>query len=215
VLVVLSGRPYALGAVADGAAAIVQGFFPGQLGGEAVAGVLTGVANPSGRLPVSIPRHPGGQPGTYLAATLGRRHAMSVVDPTPLFAFGSGIGYTTFEWGEATVVTAGPESRQDGGESVPLPHRAAGQATAGEGPAWPVDGEAKVAVPVRNSGDRAGSDVVQLYLHDPVAQVVRPEMRLVGYTRVDLDAGESAVITLAYLSQPRLVLADVNAATVQ
>src|SRR5690606_20438590 len=66
VLVLLSGRPYALGKIAPRAAAVVQAFFPGEEGGSAVAGVLSGRVEVSGRLPVSIPRDPGGQPGTYL-----------------------------------------------------------------------------------------------------------------------------------------------------
>src|SRR4029453_10018252 len=71
VLVLLAGRPYALGAYVDRVAAILQGSFPGEGGGPAVAGVLTGKVCPSGRLPVSVPRSPGGQPWTYLAPVLG------------------------------------------------------------------------------------------------------------------------------------------------
>ena len=72
VLVLLTGRPYALGRYAVRAAAVVQAFFPGEEGGPAIAGVLSGRVTPTGRLPVSIPRDPTGQPGTYLAAPLGR-----------------------------------------------------------------------------------------------------------------------------------------------
>jgi len=170
VVVLLSGRPYALGSIvgdesADGAAAVVQAFFPGQLGGTALARVLSGVVNPSGRLPVSVPREPGSQPGTYLSAPLGQRTEVTNIDPTPLFGFGHGLSYSTFEWSKATVR----------GESL-----------------WPTDGTVRVGLRVTNTSPRSGTDVVQLYLHDPVAQVTRPVVRLIGYARVPLGPGESA-----------------------
>ncbi len=170
VVLLLTGRPYALGALLDEPtppAAVVQTFFPGQLGGRAVAEVLAGEVSPSGRLPVSVPRDPGGQPGTYLSAPLGLRSGVSNVDPTPAFAFGHGLSYASFAWEVA------PTERE-----------------------WPVDGEAHVEVTVRNTGTVAGADVVQLYLHDPVAQVTRPVVRLVGYARVELEPGETATVTL-------------------
>ena len=170
VLVLLTGRPYALGELGDRCAAVVQAFFPGQRGGEAVAEVLSGAVNPSGRLPVSMPAHPSGQPGTYLAARLGRLSSVSSADPTPAYPFGHGLAYTTFAWTDAAV-----EGVPAGGEAL-----------------WPVDGEVTVGVTVTNSGAVAGVEVVQLYLHDPVAQVVQPLERLVGYARVPLEPGESA-----------------------
>jgi beta-glucosidase len=177
VLVLLTGRPYAIGPLADDAAAVVQAFFPGQLGGQALAEVLTGAVSPSGRLPVSIPADASGQPGTYLSAPLGRRSGVSSVDPTAAFPFGHGLSYTSFSW--------------------------SARATSDE---WAVDGDAEVEVLVTNTGDRAGADVVQLYLHDPVAQVTRPVVRLVGYARVELEPGDSALVTFA-------VPADVTAFT--
>ncbi|MFC0527882.1 beta-xylosidase/alpha-l-arabinosidase [Phytohabitans kaempferiae] len=166
VLVLLTGRPYAIGDEYAAAAGIVQAFFPGQRGGEALAEVLTGAVNPSGRLPVGVPRDAGGLPATYLAPPLGRRTQVSSVDPTPVFPFGHGLSYTTFEWCDASGDTE-----------------------------WPVDGEATVRMTVRNTGERAGTEVVQLYLHDPVAQVTRPVVRLVGFTRVSLEPGEAARVT--------------------
>jgi len=106
VLVVLpGGRPYALGSIVgeqggEGAAAVVQAFFPGQLGGTALARVLSGAVNPSGRPPVSAPQEPASQPGTYLGAPLGRRTEVSNIDPTPLSGFGHGLTYSTFEYPE-------------------------------------------------------------------------------------------------------------------
>jgi beta-xylosidase len=177
VLVLLTGRPYALGAFADRLAAIVQAFFPGEEGGAAVAGVLSGRVCPSGRLPVSVPRRPGGQPATYLATTLGQRTEVSSVDPTPLYPFGHGLSYTTFDWRDVAV---------DGQPVVPSAIVECA-----------IDGALSVSVAVSNTGDRAGAEVVQLYLHDPVAQVTRPVVRLIGYARVPLSPGESRRVSFA------------------
>ncbi|MFJ1603078.1 glycoside hydrolase family 3 N-terminal domain-containing protein [Streptomyces sp. NPDC088253] len=166
VLVVLSGRPYALGRWADRCAAVVQAFFAGQEGGPAVAGVLSGRVNPSGRLPVSVPRERAGQPWTYLAPPLGQRGEASNLDPTPLFPFGHGLSYTTYDWQAPTV----------------------------DDTAFPTDGGTTLRLAVRNTGERAGTEVVQLYLHDPVGKVARPVARLVGYARVPLEAGASAEV---------------------
>ncbi|MGA5276518.1 glycoside hydrolase family 3 N-terminal domain-containing protein [Streptomyces cellulosae] len=162
VTVLLAGRPYALGRGAEESAAIVQSFFPGVAGTRAIAGVLSGRTNPSGRLPVSVPRTPGSQPTTYLGARLAQASEVSNIDPTPAFGFGHGLTYTTFAWSDLTV---------DAEEA-------------------PTDGEFTASLTVRNTGERAGTEVVQLYLHDPVASVVQPVQRLVGYTRVDLEPGE-------------------------
>ncbi|WEO95841.1 glycoside hydrolase family 3 N-terminal domain-containing protein [Streptomyces sp. FXJ1.172] len=163
VLVLLTGRPYALGRWQGRLGAVVQAFFPGEEGGPAVAGVLSGRVNPSGRLPVSVPRLPGGQPWTYLQPPLGLAGDVSSLDPTPLYPFGHGRSYTTFTWEDVR----GPE------------------------PVIPTDGSCDLSLTVRNTGDRAGAEVVQLYLHDPVASVTRPDMRLIGYQRVELPPGAS------------------------
>jgi len=166
VVTLLAGRPYALGAAVTDAAAIVEAFFAGEEGTTALAGVLSGRVEPSGRLPVSVPAGEGSQPTSYLASPLARRSDVSSVDPTAAFPFGHGIGYATFTW-------SGVES---------------GPASIG------TDGTARVAVRVANTGERPGTEVVQLYLHDPVASVVRPVQRLIGYARVELDAGAEAVV---------------------
>ncbi|MCT9089688.1 glycoside hydrolase family 3 C-terminal domain-containing protein [Streptomyces sp. ASQP_92] len=161
VVTLLAGRPYALGRAVREAAAIVQCFFPGEAGTQAVAGVLSGRVNPSGRLPVSIPAHPGVQPSTYLAARLAGASGVSSSDPTPAYGFGHGLGYSDFAWSGLVV-----ETDETG-----------------------TDGEFRLAFELRNIGERAGSEVVQLYLHDPVASVVQPVQRLIGYRRIKLAAG--------------------------
>ncbi|WP_392842053.1 glycoside hydrolase family 3 N-terminal domain-containing protein [Streptomyces sp. LN500] len=163
ILVLLTGRPYALGRWADRTAATVQAFFPGEEGGPALAGVLSGRVNPSGRLPVGVPHGPGGQPWTYLQPPLGLASGVSNLDPTPLHPFGHGLSYTSFEW--------------EAGAAAPAE--------------LPTDGSTDIELTVRNSGDREGAEVVQLYVHDPVAQTTRPESRLIGYARVQLAAGQA------------------------
>ncbi|MEV4640457.1 glycoside hydrolase family 3 N-terminal domain-containing protein [Actinoplanes sp. NPDC049548] len=164
IVVVVSGRPYALGAF-TAAAAMVQAFMPGEEGGAALAGVLSGRINPSGRLPVQIPRLPGGAPGTYLQPPLGANsEGVSNLDPTPLFGFGHGRSYTTYAYDDLTVSS----------------------------PEFPTDGTLTVSVRVRNTGARAGAEVVQLYLHDVQAEVTRPLRQLAGFARMPLAAGAAA-----------------------
>ncbi|MER5429141.1 glycoside hydrolase family 3 N-terminal domain-containing protein [Streptomyces sp. NPDC002588] len=167
VLIVSSGRPYAVGRFASTAAAMVQVFLPGEEGGRAVARLLSGGANFSGKLPVQIPTTPGGQPYTYLHPPLGDRQSfLSNLDPTPAFPFGHGLSYTTFAVDPLGV------------DREPVP----------------TDGEFTVRVRVRNTGTLAGAETVQLYAVDPVAQVTRPVRFLLGFVKVDLAPGEQAVV---------------------
>ncbi|MFF1835938.1 glycoside hydrolase family 3 N-terminal domain-containing protein [Streptomyces sp. NPDC058231] len=170
VLVLLTGRPYALGRWANRTAATVQAFFPGEEGGPALAGVLSGRVNPSGRLPIGVPQGPGGQPWTYLQPPLGLANGVSNLDPTPLHPFGHGLSYTSFAW--------------ESGDPVPAE--------------LPTDGSVDIELTVRNTGDRAGAEVVQLYVHDPVAQTTRPDVRLIGYARVELAAGEARRVRFGF-----------------
>ena len=169
VVVVVSGRPYALGDIADRVAGLVQAFIPGQEGAAAMAGVLSGRIVPSGKLPVQIPRHVGGQPGTYLQPALGSVESAGIsgLEAAPLFPFGYGASYTSFEVGDLRM------SATEIGN----------------------DGEFAATVRVRNTGDRAGDEVVQLYLHDVVAQIARPLKLLTGFARVSLEPGEAVDVT--------------------
>lgn len=165
ILVLVTGRPYALGAYAERTAAIIQAFMPGVEGSEAIAGVITGELNPSGRLPIGIPNNHGGQPGTYLAPSLAwHSDGISNLDPRPLYPFGHGLSYTSFELSEPALSAS----------------------------TMPTDGSLSYEVSVTNTGQRDGSHVVQLYLEDPWAEVVRPLKQLIGFVKVDLAAGQSA-----------------------
>jgi hypothetical protein len=169
VVVVVSGRPYALGDFVGRAAGLVQAFMPGEEGGAAIAGVLSGRLVPSGKLPVQIPRHAGGQPNTYLQPALGSVESAGIsdLDASPLFAFGFGGSYTRFEVDNLRLSAA----------------------------EIPTDGEFSVVVRVRNLGSRAGDEVVQLYLHDVLARVARPLKLLTGFARVSLEPGAGTDVT--------------------
>jgi beta-glucosidase len=168
VMVVLSGRPYAIDWAISGPAApaaVVQAFFPGEEGGRAIAAVLSGRVSPSGHLPVSLPRSAGAQPYSYLHPFLGGPNEITSADSTPVLPFGHGLTYTSFERFELS---------------------ADAEVAAG--------GTFEASVRVRNTGERAGTDVVQLYAHDVHASVTRPVAQLLGYQRVDLAPGEEVVV---------------------
>ncbi len=167
VAVLVTGRPYAIGDVADRMAAIVQAFFPGEEGGVALAEILTGRQVPSGKLPVELPGDPAAQPSSYLRSRLANQHPGSSVDPAPLFAFGHGLSYTTFRYTDLAIT---PEQT-------------------------PADAAAEISCTVRNTGAVAGTEVAQLYLGDPVAQVVRPQRWLAGFARVALAPGQARRVT--------------------
>ena len=165
VLVLLTGRPYAVGWALERCAAVVQAFFPGEEGGGAVAGVLSGRVNPSGRLPVSLPRPSGAQPYSYLHAPLGGDGEVTNLSSAPALPFGHGLSYTSFRHDDLEVLGV-PTTR----------------------------GGVRVTVRVTNTGGRAGDDVVQLYGRDPVASVTRPVAQLLGYRRIHLAPGDAAVV---------------------
>ncbi len=164
VLVLLVGRPYELSRQVARLAAVVCGFFPGEEGAFALADVLSGRVNPSGRLPVSFPAGGASQPATYLTPALGQRSTVSSVDPTPVFPFGHGLSYAPPRWIETTKRS--PEL-------------------------WPTDGRCQLAVTLRNEAGIATTEVVQVYLHDPVAEVARPLQQLIAAARVELAPGQS------------------------
>ncbi|WP_242683413.1 glycoside hydrolase family 3 N-terminal domain-containing protein [Rathayibacter sp. SD072] len=166
VLVLLTGRPYAIDWALSGASAVLQAFFPGEEGAGAIAGVVSGRVVPSGHLPVSLPRSAGAQPFSYLHPILGGPSDVTSADSTPVLPFGHGLSYTTFSRSELSV----------GSDEVAT------------------DGVITASVRVRNTGDRSGVDLVQLYARDVYASVTRPVAQLLGYARVELAAGEEAQV---------------------
>jgi beta-glucosidase len=171
-VILLNGRPLSVNNIAAKANALIEGWYLGQEGGTAMAEILFGDVNPSGHLPVSIPRAVGQLPMFYNFKPSAHRGYL-FEETTPLFAFGHGLSYTSFEIGSPRL------SRSDivPGESV------------------------TVQVDIKNNGARAGDAVVQLYIHDKVSSVTRPVKELKGFRRVSLNPGETR--TASFTLGPR------------
>jgi beta-glucosidase len=180
ILVVMNGRPLAVRWAADHVPAIVEAWFLGVETGHALADVLFGDANPSGKLPVTFPRSVGQVPIYYNHKNTGRppspeKYTSKYIDlpVSPLFPFGHGLSYTTFGYSDLRL----------GATSI-LP-----------------DGTLKVSVTVTNTGAREGAEVVQLYVHDEVASVTRPVRALAGFRRVTLRPGEARAVDFVLTSK--------------
>jgi beta-glucosidase len=163
-VVLINGGPVTVGWIKDNVPAIVEAWYPGEEGGNAVADVLFGDYNPSGRLPLtfyaSLDQLP---PFNDYDIRKGRTY-MYLKD-MPLFAFGHGLSYTTFEYSDLKV-----SSKVKPG------------------------GSTRVSVKIRNTGTRGGQEVVQLYVHDVQARVVRPVRQLAGFRKLDLKPGDSRTV---------------------
>jgi beta-glucosidase len=172
VLVVVSGRPLAIEWAARHCSAVLFAWVPGDAGPTAIAAALVGDENPGGKLPISVPRYVGQVPVSYRHHPTGGRSNPkgNYVDgsPTPLWPFGFGRSYTSFELSNLELDRE--EVRTDGGELT-------------------------VTADVTNTGDRAGDEVVQLYVRDPEATIARPVLELRGFRRVALGPGERRTVS--------------------
>jgi beta-glucosidase len=189
VIVVLAGRPLAIGAECDAAAAVLYAWHPGTMAGPAIADLLLGFAVPSGKLPVTFPKHVGQVPLYYGHSNTGRPspaafRPLSVTqgkdlevafqysshyvdgDPSPLFPFGYGLSYTTFSYDDFEL----------------------------DAPAINPQETLTVRARVKNSGPRAGVEVAQLYIRDVAATLVRPVRELKDFRRIYLRPGESQTV---------------------
>jgi beta-glucosidase len=165
-VVLINGRPASTVEIADKADALLEGWYVGEQGGNAVADVLFGDVNPGGKLPVTIPRSVGQLPMFYNVKPSARRgYLFDTV--APLYPFGYGLSYTSFEVG--------------------APRLSADRIG--------VDGSVTVSVPVRNTGSRGGDETVQIYVHQLVSSVTRPIKELKAFERVTLGPGESTTLT--------------------
>jgi beta-glucosidase len=180
VLVLVNGRPFAIPEMKEKIPAIVGAFYPGEEGGHAIADVLFGKVNPSGKLTVSIPQSVGHIPNTYdhHPADLGIYRQRGTLDepgrdyvfssPDPLWPFGFGLSYTQFAYTDLVI----------------------------DHPELTADGTVRFRFTVKNVGQRAGQEVAQVYFRDEVSSVTTPMKRLIRFEKIPLGPGESRVVEM-------------------
>jgi beta-glucosidase len=178
--ILINGRPLILNEINDISQAIVEAWFPGEAGGEAILDVLFGDYNPSGKLPVSFPRSTGQLPIYYSRKPSASRTSIDG-STDPLYAFGHGLSYSTFEYSGLSI---SPDSLR-------------------------IDRNIVVSLDVQNTGKRDGTEVVQLYVRDLVSSVTTPVMALKGFSRVHLAAGEKKRVTMT-LTPEHLSLLNID-----
>jgi len=173
VVVLVNGRPLSVRWIAEHVPAVVEAWLPGEQGGNAVADVLFGDVNPTGRLAITVPRHSGQLPAYYnykpskeywIKDGWGRRYVD--MSPFPLWEFGYGLSYTNFEYSNLRI----------------------------EEPKVHTGGDVHITADVRNAGERAGAEVAQLYIRDVISSVTTPVKQLKGFSKVALEPGETKTV---------------------
>lgn len=165
VVVLFNGRPLCINWVAKNVPAIVESWFLGDTGGLAIADVLLGKVNPSGKLPMTFPRSVGQLPYYYNHKPTSK-HIYVDEESSPLFPFGHGLSYTTFQYSDLSI----------GQKNID------------------VNGSVDVKINIKNTGKVKGTEVVQLYLRDVIASVTTPVKSLKGFKRITLNPGESGTV---------------------
>jgi beta-glucosidase len=188
VIVLVDGRPAAIPALVEQAQAILEAWLPGEQGAQAVSDVLFGITNPGGKLPVTFPRHVGQVP-IYCGHKPSGGQSYNFKDyvdmpASPLFPFGHGLSYTWFRY-DNLVISSGHGSENLVGEAISIPIRES----------------VNIQFEIQNCGERAGDEVVQLYIRDRVAQLTRPVKELKGFMRITLLPGEKRKITFSLLPE--------------
>ncbi|MBO6247825.1 MAG: glycoside hydrolase family 3 C-terminal domain-containing protein [Bacteroidales bacterium] len=168
VLVLMTGRANSLAWAKEYVDAILNVWEPGQMGGLAVAEVLSGKVNPSGKLPVTMPRSVGQVPTVYNHKHSQYSRLFATNETGPLWPFGFGLSYSHFSYSSPSINSGQPSGQ-----------------------------EAIVSITVSNEGPYDGTEVVQLYVRDEYASVTRPVKELKAFKRVSLKAGDSAEVTFA------------------
>jgi beta-glucosidase len=170
VLVLVNGRPVTLEWIAESVPAIVEAWFPAEEGANAIADVLFGDVNPSGKLPITFPRAVGQIPIFYGHRPSGGRSNWKInyveTSAKPLYPFGYGLSYTQFEYGNLRV---SPQRVKPGGS-------------------------VSIELDIKNTGQRAGDEIVQLYTHQNVSYITRPVKELKGFKRITLNPGETRTV---------------------
>ncbi|KAF8547215.1 family 3 glycoside hydrolase [Imleria badia] len=187
IVVLVSGKPVTNPWIQENVDAVIQQFYPGELGGLAIAEIIFGAVNPSGRLPVSFPRSVATAPAFYNYLKGGRSidpgviypngsllfgHQYVLDSPVPTWSFGRGLSYTTFNYTDLQLSSPTIRTNED----------------------------FNVTVTVHNTGSVDGKEVVQVYMTDLISSVVTPNMQLIGFTKVDIPAGQSQAVSIPVTS---------------
>jgi beta-glucosidase len=167
IVVLLNGSAITMKNWIDTVAAVVEAWYPGEEGGNAIADVLFGDYNPGGKLPLTFPKFVGQVPLYYDTKPTGRGYDYSDMSGGPLFPFGHGLSYTSFSYSNLVIEPA----------------------------TVPIGKKVRIRCELQNQGNRRGDEVVQLYLHDPVASVTRPLKQLRGFQRVMLEPNQKTTVT--------------------
>jgi beta-glucosidase len=187
VIVLVEGRPRIINRIADGAGAILLAYNPSNEGGQAVADVLYGDYNPAGRLPFTYPRHPNALLNYDHKSYENQNTTFGLTPFNPQFPFGHGLSYTSFKY-DGLRLNRKTLSEQD---------------------------KLSINVTVTNTGQRAGDEVVQLYLRDLVASVTPPDKRLRRFARIHLAPGQSRTLTFELDREDLSFIGDNNRAVVE
>lgn len=181
VLVVISGRPLSINYAAENVPAILYAWEPGQFGGEAIAEILYGKVNPSAKLAMTLPRSSGQISTWYNHKKSAFFHPVVCGESTPLYPFGFGKSYTSYQYGEVSL----SKSEISATDSL------------------------VATVKVTNTGKRDGTEIVQMYICDEVSSVARPVKELKGFKRVALKAGESKEVQFS-ITPDKLAYYDID-----
>ena len=181
IVIYVNGSPIAEPWVQKNAAAIIEAWEPGSFGGQAVAEILFGDINPSGKLPLTVPRSVGQLQMVYNYKPSTYKHKYHTEKKTPLYHFGFGLSYTTYEYSEPQL----------------------------SAPNISGDAQVTVSVDVTNTGKLAGEEIVQMYIRDKVSSVTRPVKELKGYKRVSLRPGETKKVSFT-ITPELLAFYDIN-----
>lgn len=180
VVFLFNGRPLDISSLKQDADAILECWYVGQETGKAAAGILFGDVNPGGKLPISFPRSAGHIPAFYNHKPSARRGYL-FDEVEPLYPFGYGLSYTDFEISEVALVDASIET----------------------------DGATRITAKITNTGEREGSEVIQMYIRDRVSSVTRPVKELKGFQKVWLKPGESQTVSIE-IGKAALAFYDIN-----
>lgn len=177
IVVLINGRPLSTRWIAENIPGVVEAWNCGEAGGDAISDVIFGDYNPSGKLPITVPRHVGQLPAYYNYKPTPVTLPLVDMSSSPLYEFGFGLSYTTFEYSDLQIEPCLP----------------AEQFGTGSG--------AVIKCKVKNIGKRQGQEVVQLYIQDAVASVVTPIKLLKGFKKISLEPGEEK--TVEFVLYPR------------